>query len=114
MLKWGAETPFKYIKPMDGSVFFASTTTSNPFMIVTPRYKELEKLMKFIGQWQEDYLDTWIRNRWPTQAFSNMGSALWNWRFWGVAFMDSIAATLYTTNECVLKYGLSFTDQQLH
>ena len=43
-----------------------------------------------------------------------MGSALWNWRFWGVAFMDSIAATLYATNECVLKYGLSFTDQQLH
>ncbi len=88
--------------------------TSTPFRFVTPRYKELEKLMKFIGQWQEDYLDTWIRNRWPTQAFSDMGSALWNWRFWGVAFMDSIAATLYTTNECVLKYGLSFTDQQLH
>ena len=43
-----------------------------------------------------------------------MGSVLWNLRLWWVAFMDSIAATLYATNECVLKYGLSFTDQQLH
>ena len=78
-----------------GHLWSGGLPTSTPFRFVTPRYKELEKLMKFIGQWLEDNLDTWIRNRWPTQAFSDMGSALWNWRSWVVGFMDSIAATLY-------------------
>ena len=105
----GLESPMIYGKPFDGSGLFATEEDQS----AKPQWKEFQKLMQFVGQWEEDYLDPWIRKKLPTEAFATGSSPLWM-GIKGITPLDSIGATLYATNACGLKYGLGFTDEQLH
>jgi len=65
--------PFAYGKPFDGAIIWLNSEDHSASL----RHKEFQKLMKFIGQWQEDYLDPCIQRQLPIEAFANLESPLW-------------------------------------
>ena len=101
--------PFAYGKPFDGAIILQHSENESASL----RYREFQRLIKFIGQWQEDYLDPWIQRKLPIEAFDNLDSSLWYDIQQSFILFDSIGAILFATNKCVLKYGLGFTGQQL-